>query len=75
MVCSEDVEDREEGLSQKHPHGVNLPIPSGLHCACLVNNIMRARVIAEHVEKWVLELYVELENLVDDDDTEYTGIE
>ena len=37
---SEDVEDREEGLSRKRLHGADLPIPSGLRRACLDDDIM-----------------------------------
>ena len=44
---SEDVEDAEEGSSWKHLCGADLPIPSGLCHACLVNDIVRARAIAE----------------------------
>ena len=73
-VCSEDIEDRKEGLSCKCLCGADLPIPSGLRHTCLVDNIVQARAIAECAEKQVLELYAELENLVVDDDTEYTGI-
>ena len=72
---SEDVEDHEEGSSQKRPCGADLPIPSGLHCACLVDDIVQARAIAERAEKQVLDLYAELENLPDNDDIDYPSIE
>ena len=72
---SEDVEDREEGSSQKRPRGADLLIPSSLRRACLIDDIMRARAIAECAEKRVLDLYAELENLPDDDDMEYPSIE
>ena len=71
---SEDVEDHEEGSSRKRLRGADLPIPSGLHRACLVDDIVRARAIAERVEKRVLDLYAELENPPDDDDIEYPSV-
>ena len=75
MGRSEDIKDRKEGSSRKHPHGADLHIPSGLHHACLIDNIVRARAIAERAEKRVLDLYAELENLPDDNDMEYTSLE
>ena len=55
--------------------GADLPIPSGLRRSCLVDDIVRARAIAERAEKRVLDLYAELENLPDDDDLEYPSVE
>ena len=55
--------------------GADLPIPSGLRRSCLVDDIVRARAIAERAEKRVLDLYAELENLPDNDDLEYPSVE
>ena len=72
---SEDVEDREEGSSRKRLRGADLPIPLGLRRSCLVNDIVRARAIAERAEKRVLDLYAELENLPNDNDIDYPSVE
>ena len=66
-----EVEDREEGPSRKRARlDPEAAIPSNIHRACLLDELFKARAVAEHASKRVEDLYAELDGLVVDDEDE-----
>ena len=45
-------------------------IPSNICCACLLDELFKARALAERASKWVEDLYAELEGLRADNEGE-----
>ena len=66
-ACCVEVEDREEGPSRKQAClDPEAAIPSNIRCACLLDELFKARAVAERASKRVEDLYAELDGLVVD---------